>query len=126
MEHKSVAYSVFEGSGGVFWWTVSLATGDRVGEAPSRAMAILQAIKTINKDQRLTKAAARRKAALLLEQSKIRASKVSPVAAHQGSNAKFLISLKVPTAFRLDDEGEDLPISHVEQRTDRGCPGGLQ
>ena len=123
MEHKSVAYSVFEGSGGVFWWTVSLATGDRVGEAPSRAMAILQAIKTINKDQRLTKAAARRKAALLLEQSKIRASEVSPVAAHQGSNAKLLIK---PTAFRLDDEGEDLPISHVEQRTDRGCPGGLQ
>jgi len=92
MEHKSVPYSVFEGARGVFRWTVSVATGDRVGEAPSRAMAILQAIKTINKDQRLTKAAARRKAALLLEQSKIRASKVSPVAAHQGSNAKFFIS----------------------------------
>jgi len=78
MEHKSVPYSVFEGACGVFPWTGSGATGDRVGEAPSRSLAILQAIKTINKDQRLTKAAARRKAALLLEQSKIRASEVPP------------------------------------------------
>jgi hypothetical protein len=67
MEHKSIPYSVFEGARGVFQWTVSLVTGNRVGQARSRPMAILQAIKAIDKEQRQTKAA-RRKSALLSEQ----------------------------------------------------------
>jgi hypothetical protein len=75
MEHKGTFYTVFESAGGAFKWTVSLATGNRVGEAPSRPMAILQAIKAINKDQRAAKDA-RRKAALLLQQSKIGTSEL--------------------------------------------------
>jgi hypothetical protein len=61
MEHKSIPYSVFEGAGGVFQWTVNLVTGNRVGQARSRPMAILQAIKAIDKEQRQTRASRRKR-----------------------------------------------------------------
>jgi hypothetical protein len=75
MEHKSIPYSVFECAGGVFRWTVSLATGNRAGQARSRPMAILQAIKAIDKERRQAKAA-RRGSALLSAQSKIGTSEL--------------------------------------------------
>jgi hypothetical protein len=57
MEHKGIRYSVVQTIGGAFKWTAELATGERVGEARNRQMAILQAIKAIDKDQRQIKAA---------------------------------------------------------------------
>jgi hypothetical protein len=60
MEHKGIRYSVVQTIGGAFKWTAKLATGERVGEARNRQMAILQAIKAIDKDQRQIKAALRK------------------------------------------------------------------
>jgi hypothetical protein len=60
MEHKGIHYSVVQTIGGAFKWTANLATGERVGEARNRQMAILEAIKTIDKDQRQIKAALRK------------------------------------------------------------------
>ena len=60
MEHKGVQYSVVPTIGGAFKWTANLATGERVGEARNRHLAILQAIKAIDRDQRQRKAALRK------------------------------------------------------------------
>jgi len=60
MEYQGILYSVVRTLGAAFKWTVSLATGERVGEARNRQIAILQAIKTIDKDQRQIKAALRK------------------------------------------------------------------
>jgi hypothetical protein len=60
VEHKGIHYSVVQTIGGAFKWTANLATGERVGEARNRQMAILEAIKTIDKDQRQIKAALRK------------------------------------------------------------------
>jgi hypothetical protein len=60
MEHKGIHYSVVQTIGGAFKWTASQATGERVGEARNRQMAILQAIEAIDKDQRQIKAALRK------------------------------------------------------------------
>lgn len=60
MEHKGIQYTVVQTIGGAFKWTANLATGERVGEARNRPLAIIQAIKAIDKDQRQIKATLRK------------------------------------------------------------------
>jgi hypothetical protein len=60
MEHNGIRYSVVQTIGGAFKWTANLATGERVGEAGNRQIAILEAIRAIDKDQRQIKAALRK------------------------------------------------------------------
>jgi len=60
MQHKGVFYSVVQTIGAAFKWTVRLKAGERVGEARNRTLAVLQAIKVINKDARQTNAAFRK------------------------------------------------------------------
>jgi hypothetical protein len=61
MEHKSIQFTVVQTIGAAFKWTASLTTGQRVGEARNRRLAILQAIKAIDRNQRQLEAAALRK-----------------------------------------------------------------
>jgi hypothetical protein len=51
MEYKGIHYSL-EQRGEAFRWKVSLATGERDGEARNRQLAIIKAIKVIDQDQR--------------------------------------------------------------------------
>jgi|EndMetStandDraft_8_1072994.scaffolds.fasta_scaffold449283_2 hypothetical protein len=60
MEQKGTPYSVVQTIGAAFKWTVSLTTGEVVGIARSRPLAIIQAIKAIDKDQRQMRAALRK------------------------------------------------------------------
>jgi hypothetical protein len=47
MEYKGIRYSVGETVGAACRWTVSLTTGERVGEARNRQLAIIKAIKAV-------------------------------------------------------------------------------
>jgi len=59
MEHKDIPYSVVPTIGAAFKWTVNLTTGERAGVARNRPLAIIQAIKAIDKHQRQMRAALR-------------------------------------------------------------------
>jgi hypothetical protein len=63
MEYKGIRYSVGETVGAACRWTVSLTTGERVGEARNRQLAIIKAIKVIDEDQRKIRAILRKAAA---------------------------------------------------------------
>jgi len=54
-----IYYSV-QKLGKAFKWTASPATGVRSGEAPNRALAIIRALKAIDKDERQIRAALRK------------------------------------------------------------------
>ena len=56
MEYRGIRYSIVQ-AGAAFKWTAHLATGDRIGEAPNRSLAIIQALQAIDKQQRETRAA---------------------------------------------------------------------
>jgi len=60
MEHKGIPYSVVQTIGAAFKWTVNLTTGELVGVARNRQLAIIQAIKAIDKDQRQMRAVLRK------------------------------------------------------------------
>jgi hypothetical protein len=55
MEYRGIHYTVVPG-GAAFKWTAHLATGNRSGEAPNRPLAIIQALKAIDKDDRQIRA----------------------------------------------------------------------
>jgi hypothetical protein len=60
MEYRGIHHSVVRTLGAAFKWTVRLASGERTGEARNRPLAIIQAIKAMDKDQRQIKAALRK------------------------------------------------------------------
>jgi len=60
MEYRGIHFNVVGTLGAAFKWTVHLASGERTGEARNRPLAIIQAIKAIDKDQRQIKAAHRK------------------------------------------------------------------
>jgi hypothetical protein len=60
MEHKGIRYSVVLTGRAAFKWTASLTTGDRIGEARNRQLAIIKAIKVIDEDQRKIRATLRK------------------------------------------------------------------
>jgi hypothetical protein len=60
MEYKGIRYSVVQTIGKVFKWTVNLTNRELSGEARNRTSGILQAIKAIDKDDRLIRAAKRK------------------------------------------------------------------
>jgi hypothetical protein len=60
MEHRGITFSVVQTIGAAFKWTVNLTTGERAGVARNRPLAIIQAIKAIDKDQRQMRAALRK------------------------------------------------------------------
>jgi len=60
MEYKGIPYSVVQTIGAAFKWTVKLTTGVLVGVARNRQLAIIQAIKAIDKHQRQIRAALRK------------------------------------------------------------------
>jgi hypothetical protein len=60
MEYRGIHYSVVQTGDAAFKWTVSLTTGERVGEARNRQLAIIKAIKVIDEDQRKMRATLRK------------------------------------------------------------------
>jgi hypothetical protein len=53
MEHKGTRYSVIQSVDPSGWkWVVNTERGTRIGTARNRTLAILQAIKAIDKDER--------------------------------------------------------------------------
>ena len=59
MEYKGIQNSVVQ-AGAVFKWTAHLATGERVGEAPNRPLAVIKALKVIDEGDRQIRAALRK------------------------------------------------------------------
>ena len=61
MEHKGTQYSVVQTAAPSGWkWAVNTERGTRIGTAPSRTLAILRAIKAIDKEKRQIRAARRK------------------------------------------------------------------
>ena len=61
MEHKGIPYSVGESVDPNSWkWTVDTEHGTKFGTARNRTLAILPAIKAIDKDQRQIRATRRK------------------------------------------------------------------
>ena len=59
MEYRGIHYTVVQA--GAFKWTEHLTTGARTGEARNRSLAIIQALKAIDKQERQTRAAIAKK-----------------------------------------------------------------
>ena len=60
MQHKGIRYSVVQTIGAAFRWTVCLKAGERVGEARNRTLALVEAIKAIEKNERQIRASVRK------------------------------------------------------------------
>jgi hypothetical protein len=60
MQYKGSRYSLVQTEGAAFRWTVYLKTGELVGAARNRTLALVQVIKAIGKKERQIKAAVRK------------------------------------------------------------------
>jgi hypothetical protein len=60
MEYKGIRYSVVQTIDKAFKWTVNLTNRELSGEARTRTVGMLQAIKAIDKDDRRIRAANRK------------------------------------------------------------------